>query len=94
MLEKNFVHLSVEPEGGLLKSLTSSSISSGPIAIPGSPARRSPSRQSSRDSLEGLEEVDEGENRYVRPRHRQCNNYLFFTSRSEKIEESRAQVEF
>lgn len=59
ILEKNFVHLNVEPEGGLLKSVTSSSISSGPIAIPGSPARRSPSRQSSRDSLEGLEEADE-----------------------------------
>ncbi|KYM81590.1 Tuberin [Atta colombica] len=33
-----------------------SSIVSGPIAIPSSPARPSPSRQSSRDSLESLEE--------------------------------------
>ncbi|XP_048507911.1 tuberin isoform X2 [Athalia rosae] len=59
ILENNLAQLNVEPEGGLLKSVTSSSVSSGPIAIPGSPARRSPSRQSSRDSLEGLEEGDE-----------------------------------
>jgi tuberous sclerosis protein 2 len=36
------------------------SMSSGPIAIPGSPARPSPSRQSSKDSLESLEEGEEG----------------------------------
>jgi len=35
-------------------------MSSGPIAIPGSPARPSPSRQSSKDSLESLEEGEEG----------------------------------
>lgn len=35
-------------------------VSSGPIAIPGSPARPSPSRQSSKDSLESLEEGEEG----------------------------------
>lgn len=55
-----------EREGGSTKSVaysaSSSSITStsGPIAIPGSPARPSPSRQSSRDSLESLEEGDEG----------------------------------
>lgn len=37
-----------------------SSVSSGPIAIPGSPARPSPSRQSSRDSLESLEDGEDG----------------------------------
>ncbi|KOX80745.1 Tuberin [Melipona quadrifasciata] len=36
-----------------------SSVSSGPIAIPGSPARPSPSRQSSRDSLESLEDGED-----------------------------------
>lgn len=40
--------------------MISSSVSSGPIAIPGSPARPSPSRQSSKDSLESLEEGEEG----------------------------------
>ncbi|XP_033337917.1 TSC complex subunit tuberin isoform X3 [Megalopta genalis] len=44
---------------GVMKSVTSSSISSGPIAIPGSPARPNPSRQSSRDSLESLEDGDD-----------------------------------
>ena len=43
-----------------MKSITTSSASSGPIAIPGSPARPSPTRQSSRDSLESLEEGEEG----------------------------------
>ncbi|XP_076652775.1 TSC complex subunit tuberin isoform X1 [Halictus rubicundus] len=43
----------------VLKSVTSSSTSSGPIAIPGSPARPNPSRQSSRDSLESLEDGDD-----------------------------------
>lgn len=35
-------------------------VSSGPIAIPSSPARPSPSRQSSRDSLESLEDGEDG----------------------------------
>jgi len=39
---------------------SSFTVSSGPIAIPGSPARPSPSRQSSKDSLESLEEGEEG----------------------------------
>ncbi|KAG7209739.1 hypothetical protein KM043_011368 [Ampulex compressa] len=43
----------------MMKSVTSSSVSSGPIAIPSSPVRPSPSRQSSRDSLESLEEGEE-----------------------------------
>lgn len=43
-----------------MKSVTSSSVSSGPIAIPGSPARPNPSRQSSRDSLESLEDGEDG----------------------------------
>lgn len=43
-----------------MKSITSSSVSSGPIAIPGSPARPSPSRQSSQDSFESLEEGEDG----------------------------------
>lgn len=44
----------------IMKSVISSSVSSGPIAIPGSPARPSPSRQSSRDSLESLEDGEDG----------------------------------
>ncbi|KAM0730676.1 Tuberin [Formica fusca] len=44
-----------------------SSVSSGPIAIPGSPARPSPSRQSSRDSLESLEEGEEDMRRSRNP---------------------------
>lgn len=43
----------------IIKSVISS-VSSGPIAIPGSPARPSPSRQSSRDSLESLEDGEDG----------------------------------
>lgn len=43
-----------------VKPTISSSTSSGPIAIPSSPARPSPSRQSSKDSLESLEEGEEG----------------------------------
>lgn len=43
-----------------MKSVTSSSVLSGPIAIPGSPARPNPSRQSSRDSLESLEDGEDG----------------------------------
>lgn len=39
---------------------TGASSSSGPIDIPGSPARPSPSRPSPRDSLESLEEGEEG----------------------------------
>ncbi|XP_032669228.1 tuberin [Odontomachus brunneus] len=41
--------------------------SSGPIAIPGSPVRPSPSRQSSRDSLESLEEGEEDTRRSRNP---------------------------
>lgn len=41
--------------------------SSGPIAIPGSPARPSPTRQSSRDSLESLEEGEEDGRRSRNP---------------------------
>ncbi|KAK2584988.1 hypothetical protein KPH14_008518 [Odynerus spinipes] len=46
-------------QSSVMKSMTSSSVSSGPIAIPGSPARPSPSRQSSQDSFESLEEGDD-----------------------------------
>ncbi|XP_039314152.1 tuberin isoform X4 [Solenopsis invicta] len=44
-----------------------SSIASGPIAIPGSPARPSPSRQNSKDSLESLEEGEEDTRRSRNP---------------------------
>lgn len=47
-------------QSSIMKSITSSSVSSGPIAIPGSPARPSPSRQSSQDSFESLEEGEDG----------------------------------
>lgn len=49
----------VRNDHNITKTMTSS-VSSGPIAIPGSPARPSPSRQSSRDSLESLEDGDDG----------------------------------
>lgn len=57
--DKNLDQGQIDSES-LMRSGTTSSVSSGPIAIPGSPARPSPSRQSSRDSLESLEEGDEG----------------------------------
>ncbi|XP_012271509.1 tuberin isoform X2 [Orussus abietinus] len=57
--ETNPEHSQTEQPTYSTKSGTSSSVSSGPIAIPGSPARPSPSRQNSRDSLESLEEGEE-----------------------------------
>ncbi|KOC65846.1 Tuberin [Habropoda laboriosa] len=48
----------VRSDHNVMKSVISS-VSSGPIAIPGSPARPSPSRQSSRDSLESLEDGED-----------------------------------
>ncbi|XP_029054023.2 tuberin isoform X1 [Osmia bicornis bicornis] len=41
------------------KSVITSSVSTDPIAIPGSPVRPSPSRQSSHDSLESLEDGED-----------------------------------
>ncbi|XP_017881114.1 tuberin isoform X2 [Ceratina calcarata] len=48
-----------QPRNDYITKSVMSSVSSGPIAIPGSPARPSPSRQSSRDSLESLEDGDD-----------------------------------
>lgn len=59
LMEKNQLEpVSVAKSG----AASSSSSSSGPIDIPNSPARPSPSRPSPRDSLESLEEGEDGMN--------------------------------
>ncbi|XP_015113598.1 tuberin [Diachasma alloeum] len=57
----------VEPLPLTLVNPKSSRSESGPIAIPGSPGRPSPSRQSSRDSTESLEDGDEDSRRSRNP---------------------------
>ncbi|KAF7385574.1 hypothetical protein HZH68_014004 [Vespula germanica] len=71
-LDKN--DLPQSEQSSIMKSMTSSSVSSGPIAIPGSPARPSPSRQSSQDSFESLEEGEDVDIRRARNPVRRSNS--------------------